>query len=243
MLDQDLKEIEAFEKAQYNPGKKLLGKIGSKWYYIILVVAAIALIIYLMYEDTTKAKLTQEQIDIVSKSIGLYNNNVTTNDIINYKVKLAGKFKPEYIILVLLAIIIWIIWLTMSGPEIELDLYRVDLIARKTMESMIGSNRKFPQGTQFEILDIHCAFQGTLGLTQMNPYKWLVLVKVIKDNVSKFYVLEIRHPDGRPVAWKDMPKDFDREFRDSKYVTTRDVSILGQKKYGMPLGWWHDAYQ
>lgn len=242
MLDRDLKEIERFERAQYNPGKKLLNKIGSKWYYILIVVIAIAVVVYLMYQDATKSKFTPEELNTISGSVKLYTNNQTQIDSIDYKSKLSGKFKPEYIILVLLAIIIWIIWLTMAGPEIELDLYRVDLIARRTMESMIGPNRKFEQGTKFDVLDIHCAFQGTLGLTVMTPYKWLVKVEVIQNNVPKYYILEIRHPDGRPVAFKDMPKDFDREFRDSKYVTTRDVSIMGNKKYGLPLGYRYDDF-
>lgn len=237
--DKVAKEIGDFERARFNPFNKFIS--GLKWYHYVGAVIFVCFIVYLIYSSSLKAKFTvDEKADIFNslRAYGLPENTTTT---IMTKVDESGKVNTTAIAFIAGAIILILIIILGMHPPQDLTFEMAMKIVGKNLEACTGYGKQFPIGTSFRIGPKGKLMrQGTVGLSAMVPYKFVIeVICRYPDNRFEIFLAHIEYPTGKWEGLVPIGKDtLDKEFRDVKIVQPRELYLMSaSKRGGAPMQW------
>jgi hypothetical protein len=238
--DKIAKEIGNFEKARFNPFNKFVS--GLKWYHYVGAVLFVCFIVYLIYSSSVKSKFTTDEKTDVFNSLRAYagiSENETTS--IMTKVDLAGKVNTTAIAFIAGAIILILLIILGISPPQDLTFNMAMLILQKNLEISTGYAKQFPMGTVFRVGPVGKKMrQGTVGLSAMVPYKYVILLTVRYPNFRyASFIGSIEYPTGVWEGLVPVGKDeLDKEFRDVKIIQPRELYLMSaSKRGGAPMQW------
>lgn len=229
MIDKDYDQLKEFERARNNPISKFIS--ARKWWHYVLFFGAICLIIFLMYEDSLKAKFnTNEKTDIIN-ALNNYHLNQTYVKLIMQKVNLSGSVNYTLIVFMILLFLI-VIYILMNLKPIKPMDYRIVIKRVKyELEKSTGYGQIFPTGTRFEVgPDAKELGVGTLGLQERIPTKWVTKVLVhLPNHTVRAFLGFVDAYDGYFKGLVEVRKDdLNKEYNDVKVWKPREIWSMGE---------------